>query len=73
MSGGLVFPSLSEFSTVYCDPHSHYKLAVPNCKEGGKYTLVVRTRENEKKFDEKLSNFYNTKFIRSCIIKVYWS
>ena len=21
--GGLVFPSLSEFSTVYCDPHSH--------------------------------------------------
>ena len=21
-SGGLVFPSLSEFSTVYCDPHS---------------------------------------------------
>ena len=22
MSGGLVFPSLSEFSTVYCDPHS---------------------------------------------------
>ena len=20
--GGLVFPSLSEFSTVYCDPHS---------------------------------------------------
>ena len=20
---GLVFPSLSEFSTVYCDPHSH--------------------------------------------------
>ena len=22
VSGGLVFPSLSEFSTVYCDPHS---------------------------------------------------
>ena len=21
-SGGLVFPTLSEFSTVYCDPHS---------------------------------------------------
>ena len=21
-SGGLVFPCLSEFSTVYCDPHS---------------------------------------------------
>ena len=21
-SGGLVFPSLEEFSTVYCDPHS---------------------------------------------------
>ena len=21
-SGGLIFPSLSEFSTVYCDPHS---------------------------------------------------
>ena len=21
MSGGLVFPSLSEFATVYCDPH----------------------------------------------------
>ena len=32
-SGGLVFPSLSEFSTVYCDPHSQrlwqtYKLFV---------------------------------------------
>ena len=31
-SGGLVFPSLSEFSTVYCDPHSlrlwsHYFMA----------------------------------------------
>ena len=23
-SGGLVFPSLSEFSTVYCDPHSQF-------------------------------------------------
>ena len=22
-SGGLVFPSLSEFSTVYCDPQGH--------------------------------------------------
>jgi len=22
-SGGLVFPTLLEFSTVYCDPHSH--------------------------------------------------
>ena len=48
----------------------HYNLAAPNCKEGRKYTLVVRTRENEKKFDEKLSNFYNTKFIQSYIIKV---
>ena len=25
-SGGLVFPSLSEFSTVYCDPHSFGKV-----------------------------------------------
>ena len=24
MSGGLVFPSLSEFSTVYCDPHKGF-------------------------------------------------
>ena len=23
-SGGVVFPSISEFSTVYCDPHSHF-------------------------------------------------
>ena len=23
-SGGLVFPSLEEFSTVYCDPHSQF-------------------------------------------------
>ena len=23
-SGGLVFPSLSEFSTVYCDPHKGF-------------------------------------------------
>ena len=29
-SGGLVFPSLSEFSTVYCDPHS---LAIVNKAE----------------------------------------
>ena len=26
-SGGLVFPSLSEFSTVYCDPRSSIVLA----------------------------------------------
>ena len=26
MSGDLVFPSLSEFSIVYCDLHSHNKL-----------------------------------------------
>jgi len=25
-SGGLVFPSLSEFSTVYCDPYSRRKI-----------------------------------------------
>ena len=25
-SGGLVFPSLSEFSTVYCDPHSTHTI-----------------------------------------------
>ena len=25
-SGGLVFPSLSEFSTVYCDPHKGFGL-----------------------------------------------
>ena len=23
-SGGLVFPSLSEFSTAYCDPHKYF-------------------------------------------------
>ena len=26
MSDGLVFPSLSEFSTVYCDPHTNKKI-----------------------------------------------
>jgi len=26
MSGGLVFPSLSEFSTVYCDPHKGFDI-----------------------------------------------
>ena len=25
-SGGLVFPSLSEFSTVYCDPHKGFSI-----------------------------------------------
>ena len=25
-SGGLVFPSLSEFSTIYCDPHSQRRI-----------------------------------------------
>ena len=25
-SGGLVFPSLSEFSTVYCDPHKGFAI-----------------------------------------------
>ena len=31
-SGGLVFPSLSEFSTVYCDPHSQ-RLGIDNKAE----------------------------------------
>ena len=31
-SGGLVFPSLSEFSTVYCDPHSQ-RLCIVNKAE----------------------------------------
>ena len=31
-SGGLVFPSLSEFSTVYCDPHSQ-RLCIVNKSE----------------------------------------
>ena len=34
-SGGLVFPSLSEFSTVYCDPHSQrlcHKVSCCCCK-----------------------------------------
>ena len=31
-SGGLVFPSLSEFSTVYCDPHSR-RLCIVNKAE----------------------------------------
>ena len=31
-SGGLVFPSLKEFSTVYCDPHSQ-RLLLSNKNE----------------------------------------
>ena len=31
-SGGLVFPSLSEFSTVYCDPHNQ-RLGIVNKAE----------------------------------------
>ena len=31
-SGGLVFPSLSEFPTVYCDPHSQ-RLVIVNKAE----------------------------------------
>ena len=31
-SGGLVFPSLSEFSTVFCDPHSQ-RLGIVNKAE----------------------------------------
>ena len=37
-SGGLVFPSLSEFSTVYCDPHSqrlwHSQESINRCFSG---------------------------------------
>ena len=37
-SGGLVFPSLSEFSTVYCDPHSqrlwHSQSSINRCFSG---------------------------------------
>ena len=35
-SGGLVFPSLSEFSTVYCNPHSQriWLLEKPICRSG---------------------------------------
>ena len=32
-SGGLVFPSLSEFSTVYCDPHSQKDFGIVNKAE----------------------------------------
>ena len=32
-SGGLVFPSLSEFSTVYCDPHSQRLYGIVNKAE----------------------------------------
>ena len=31
--GGLVFPSLSEFSTVYCDPHSQTGFGIVNKAE----------------------------------------
>src|SRR5574337_1222914 len=40
-SGGLVFPSLSEFSTVYCDPHSqrlwHSQYSRSRCFSGALY------------------------------------
>ena len=42
-SGGLVFPSLSEFSTVYCDPHSQ-RLPIPkkgNAKECSNYRTIA--------------------------------
>ena len=32
-SGGLVCPSLSEFSTVYCDPHSGNRVGIVNKAE----------------------------------------
>ena len=42
-SGGLVFPSLEEFSTVYCDPHSD------QCKEIEENNRMGKTRDLFKK------------------------
>ena len=39
-SGGLVFPSISEFSTVYCDPHSQ-KFGIVNKTEIDVFFLEV--------------------------------
>ena len=39
-SGGLVFPSLSEFSTVYCDPHSQ-RLSIVNKTEVDVFLKLV--------------------------------
>ena len=44
-SGGLVFPSLEEFSTVYCDPHSQrlwHSLALIRSKNSS--SLVIREK-----------------------------
>ena len=39
-SGGLVFPSLEEFSTVYCDPHSQ-SLSIGNKAEVDVFSVIL--------------------------------
>ena len=65
-SGGLVFPSLSEFSTVYCDPHSqrlwHSQESRNRCFSG---TLLLfrwssfRFHTNQKLFYFKVDSLTN--------------
>ncbi|MES6644005.1 hypothetical protein U6S88_12160 [Cutibacterium acnes] len=51
-SGGLVFPSLEEFSTVYCDPHSD------QCKEIEENNRMGKTRDLFKKIRNTKGTFY---------------
>ena len=53
-SGGLVCPSLSEFSTVYCDPHSQSD----QCKEIEEKNRMGRIRDLFKKIRETKGTFH---------------
>jgi len=48
ISGGLVFPSLSEFSTVYCDPHSQ-RLTLDNPKFSLQFIDWVAVKQEKNK------------------------
>ena len=62
MSGGLVFPSLAEFSTVYCDPHSqrlwHSQYSRNRCFSGlEKVALItIPKKGNAKECSNYLTN-----------------
>lgn len=41
----------------------HSPIIVPNCKNRGRYSLIVRTGEKEKQFGEQLPSLYHNKFL----------
>ena len=52
-SGGQVFPSLSEFSTVYCEPyiewkHAHKRLKMRQCDSNNPFGFLYENKAHSK-------------------------